>query len=57
MPGRPLPHPKSTETRIYEALFQLMDVVGPLCDFEANSHAKTTDAYFKIAGHDRELNT
>lgn len=34
-----------------------MVLVGPLCDLEVKSHTKTTDAYFKIAGHDRELNT
>ena len=54
---RPSAYSKSPETKVYEALLQLMDLVGPLCDLEVKKTTKTTDTYFKIAGHDRELNT
>jgi len=34
-----------------------MELVGPLCDLEVKRPTKSTDAYFKIAALDRELNT
>jgi hypothetical protein len=53
---RPSGHEKSHETRVYEALLELMELVGPLCDLEVKRTSKVTDAYFKIAALDRELN-
>jgi hypothetical protein len=54
---RPSGHEKTHETRVYEALLQLMELVGPLCDLEVKRSTKLTDAYFKIAALDRELNS
>lgn len=54
---RPSAYEKSPETKVYEVLLQLMDLVGPLCDLEVKRPTKTTDAYFKIAALDKELNT
>jgi hypothetical protein len=53
---RPSGHEKTYETRVYEALLQLMEMVGQLCDLEVKRTTKVTDAYFKIAALDRELN-
>jgi hypothetical protein len=53
---RPSAHEKTHETRVYEALLQLMELVGPLCDLGVKRTAKLTDAYFKIAALDRDLN-
>jgi hypothetical protein len=51
----PRPFSKSPETKVYESLLHLMELVGPLCDLEVKRPWKTTDAYFKIAAVDREL--
>jgi hypothetical protein len=51
----PRPYLKSLETKVYESLLHLMELVGPLCDLEVKKPWKTTDAYFKIAAVDREL--
>jgi hypothetical protein len=52
---QPRPYAKSLDTKVYESLLQLMELVGPLCDLEVKRPWKTTDAYFKIAAVDREL--
>ncbi|KAF2265058.1 hypothetical protein CC78DRAFT_515860 [Lojkania enalia] len=48
---------KTIETRIYEALLQLMDLLGPLCETRnASKSLKPTDAQLKIATLDQQLN-
>lgn len=48
---------KTMETRVYEALLQLMDLLEPLCQTPSmNKTAKPSDAYLKIATLDRTLN-
>jgi hypothetical protein len=47
---------KRPATVVYEALLRLMDLVGPLCNFDTKRTANTTEEYFKIAAVDRELN-
>lgn len=47
---------KRPETVVYEALLRLMELVGPLCNFDTKRTANTTEDYFKIAAVDRELN-
>ncbi|KAJ4351918.1 uncharacterized protein N0V89_007262 [Didymosphaeria variabile] len=48
---------KTIETRVYEALLQLMDLLEPLCQTTSISkNAKPSDAYLKIATLDRTLN-
>lgn len=54
---KPSGHEKLRETRVYEALLKLMEIVEPLCDFEVKRLTRTGDAYFKIAALDRELNS
>ncbi|KIW04668.1 uncharacterized protein PV09_04407 [Verruconis gallopava] len=52
---QPRPCAKRWETKVYESLLRLMELVGPLCDLEVKQPWKTTDAYFKIAAVDKEL--
>ncbi|KAK7190596.1 fungal specific transcription factor domain-containing protein [Paraphaeosphaeria sporulosa] len=48
---------KTIETRVYEALLELMDLLEPLCGTPSISkNAKPSDAYLKIATLDRTLN-
>ncbi|KAH7115887.1 fungal-specific transcription factor domain-containing protein [Dendryphion nanum] len=48
---------KTIETRVYEALLQLMDLLEPLCETrDLRKNLKPADAYFKIATLDRRLN-
>lgn len=48
---------KTIETRIYEALLQLMDLLEPICETrDLRKHLKPSDAYLKIATLDRKLN-
>ena len=48
---------KTIETRIYEALLQLMDLLEPLCETrDLRKNLKPSDAYLKIATLDRRLN-
>lgn len=48
---------KTIETRVYEALLQLMDLLEPLCETrDLRKNLKPSDAYLKIATLDRKLN-
>ncbi|KAF2462823.1 uncharacterized protein BDR25DRAFT_386050, partial [Lindgomyces ingoldianus] len=48
---------KTIETRVYEALLQLMDLLEPLCETrDLRKNLKPADAYLKIATLDRRLN-
>ncbi|KAF2732338.1 hypothetical protein EJ04DRAFT_441202, partial [Polyplosphaeria fusca] len=48
---------KTIETRVYEALLQLMDLLEPLCETkDLRKNLKPADAYLKIATLDRALN-
>ncbi|ORY18151.1 fungal-specific transcription factor domain-domain-containing protein [Clohesyomyces aquaticus] len=48
---------KTIETRIYEALLQLMDLLEPLCETrDLRKNLKPSDAYLNIATLDRRLN-
>lgn len=55
--ARTYAYEKTIETRVYEALLQLMDLLEPLCQTPAMSkNTKPSDAYLKIATLDRTLN-
>lgn len=55
--ARTYAYEKTIETRVYEALLQLMDLLEPLCETrDLQKHLKPADAYFKIATLDRKLN-
>ena len=48
---------KTIETKVYEALLQLMDLLEPLCETrDLRKNLKPSDAYLKIATLDRKLN-
>jgi hypothetical protein len=48
---------KTIETRVYEAVLQLMDLLEPLCETrDLAKNLKPSDAYLKIATMDRRLN-
>jgi hypothetical protein len=48
---------KTIETRVYEALLQLMDLLEPLCETrDLRKNLNPSDAYLKIATMDRRLN-
>lgn len=48
---------KTIETRVYEAVLQLMDLLEPLCETrDLRKNLKPSDAYLKIATLDRILN-
>ncbi|KAF2104584.1 hypothetical protein NA57DRAFT_70789 [Rhizodiscina lignyota] len=48
---------KMLETRVYEALLHLMDLVGKLCEmFDSRKNGKVADTYLDIAALDRDLN-
>lgn len=48
---------KTIETKVYEALLQLMDLLEPLCETrDLRKALKPSDAYLKIATLDRKLN-
>ena len=51
----PTGHLKPPATRVYEALLRLMELVGPLSDFDIKRPARTTEAYFKTAAIGQEL--
>jgi hypothetical protein len=55
--ARTYAYEKTIETRIYEALLQLMDLLEPICETrDLRKHPKPSDAYLKIATLDRKLN-
>lgn len=48
---------KTIETKVYEALLQLMDLLEPLCETrDLRKYLKPSDAYLKIATLDQKLN-
>lgn len=48
---------KTIETKVYEALLQLMDLLEPLCETrDLRRNVNASDAYLKIATLDRTLN-
>ena len=55
--ARTYAYEKTIETRVYEAVLQLMDLLEPLCETrDLQKHLKPADAYLKIATLDRKLN-
>jgi hypothetical protein len=48
---------KTIETRVYEAVLQLMDLLDPLCETrDLRKNLEPSDAYLKIVTMDRRLN-
>ena len=55
--ARTYAYEKTIETRVYEAVLQLMDLLEPLCETrDLRKNMKSSDAYLKIATTDRKLN-